>query len=202
MRKVLGVLALTALLAGCGSDNKTDEPAPAATAAAADPEAATHALDGYTEGVKRYYGEPHDHEGEGGDVEAEYHQPPKPPVTTAGGKITLTGSEIGVRMQTTVTKVEPEGDFLAVYVDAVSDGIAMFAGPIHGELTFPGGKVVANDATAEAECTKTLQGLWVAEGEHAKGCLLFPVDGDEQPEQVQVALETVPAEAGGIWTLQ
>src|SRR5689334_6329514 len=100
MRKVLGVLALAALLAGCGSDNKTDEPAPAATATATAQEAAAHDLDGYTEGVKKYYGEPHTHEGEGADVEAEYHQPPKPPGTTVGGEIELTGTEIGVRLET------------------------------------------------------------------------------------------------------
>jgi hypothetical protein len=200
MRKVLGVLALAALLAGCGSDNKTGGPAPTATAAA-EQEAGGHDLAGYTEGVKRHYGAPHTHAGANGDVEAEYHQPPKPPGTMVGGEIELTGTEIGVRMVTTVTKVEPEGEFLAVHLDAVSTGIAMFPGPFQGELTFPGGKVVPNDPAAEAECTEPLQSLWVGEGEHAKGCLLFPREGDEQPEQVQVSLQAVPVEAGGIWKL-
>jgi hypothetical protein len=200
MRKVLGVLALAAVLAGCGSDDKTDEPPPTATPPA-EQEAGGHDLTGYSEGVKAYYGEPHTHEGEGADVEAEYHQPPKPPGTTVGGQIELTGTEIGVRMTTTVTKVEPEGDYIAVHVDAVSTGIAMFAGPFQGQLTFSDGSVVANDPAAEAECAKPLQGLWVGEGEHAKGCLLFPMEGDEPAEQVQISLETIPPEAGGIWKL-
>lgn len=203
MRKLLAALALATLFAGCGgSDNDPPSQAAAATATAtpAETEADPHDMSGYSEGVQKHYGAPHSHE-EGGDVEAEYHQPPLPPGTDLGGEITLTGTEIGVRMITKVTKVEPEGDFLAVHVDAVSTGIAMFPGPFQGELTFPDGKVVPNDPAAEADCAKSLQDLWVGEGEHAKGCLLFPVDGDEDPEQVQVSLQSIPADAGGIWNL-
>ena len=39
----------------------------------------------------------------GGDVEAEYHQPPRPATGAIGDTITLTGTNIGVRLDTTVT---------------------------------------------------------------------------------------------------
>ena len=37
-------------------------------------------------------------------------------------------------------------------------------------------------------------------GSTLEGCVLFP-KGDEEPTRFQLALEQVPAEAGGIWNL-
>ena len=46
-----------------------------------------------------------------GDVEAEYHQPPRPATGGIGDAITLTGTNIGVRLRTTVTGlVDPARD--------------------------------------------------------------------------------------------
>ena len=111
MRKLFALIAFTVLLAGCG-DSK-DDPSPAA-ATPAPTEAEAHVdedLEGYSQGVKDYYGEVHtsttgdDHI----DVETEYHQPPKPAEAALGEPITLTGTNIGVRLKVTPTKVETVG---------------------------------------------------------------------------------------------
>ena len=59
------------------------------------------------------YGVPHDHEAiddPNAAIEAEYHQPPKPAEAKLGETITLTATNIGVRLDVTATKVEELGD--------------------------------------------------------------------------------------------
>lgn len=206
MRNLLGVLALALLLAGCGSDDKTDAPTPSPVATA-ETEAEAHGghdLDGYSEGVKDFYGEPHTHEGEGGDVEAEYHQPPMPPETALGGPITLTGSNIGVRMVLTPTKLDREGDFTVVELTAENTGIANFEGAFrNAELTYDDGETKPLAEGEQAECSNGWDADYLRIDTSAKveGCLLFPRSGSARPERLRLALEDVPTEAGGIWNL-
>jgi len=200
MRNLLGVLALAALLAGCGSDSKTSEPKPTATATAtAEPEGA-HDLDGYSEGVKAYYGASHAH---GDGVEEEYHQPPMPPETALGGPITLTGSNIGVRLVVTATKVGREGDFTAVELDLQNTGIANYESTFrNAEVTYDDGKTEPLAQGQRADCSNGFDDyLRVETAATAGGCLLFPRSGSAKPARLVLALEDVPTEAGGIWDL-
>ena len=100
-----------------------------------------HDLEGYSPGVVEYYGQSHEHEdSEAGSIEAEYHQPPKPAEAKLGETITLTGTEIGVRFDVTVTDVKPvEDDLMAVYVTLKSTGIAIYDRPMEqASITYPG----------------------------------------------------------------
>jgi hypothetical protein len=194
MRKLSVLIVFAALFAACGSDDDKP-PAPA-------PEAA-HDLEGYSEGVKRYYGEPHDHEqidDPNAAVEAEYHQPPDPPESTLGGAITLTATNIGVRLKVTPTKVETVRGHTAVHLDLESTGIAIYEGPFTAAtLTYGDGEPVPVDVDAEAGCAfGDYPRLDV--GASMSGCLLFPA-GEGAPTRFQLALEQVPADAGGIWDL-
>ena len=131
MRKLLGTLMLASVLAGCGGSSEPQTPKAATPTATAEKEsAAQHDLEGYSPGVVEYYGQSHEHEdSEAGSIEAEYHQPPKPAEAKLGETITLTGTEIGVRFDVTVTDVKPvEDDLMAVYVTLKSTGIATTTG--------------------------------------------------------------------------
>ena len=57
------------------------------------------------------------------------------------------------------------------------------------------------DLEGDAECAKWLEELYIDVGDSASGCLLFPASGSDLPERVQLSLETVPGDAGGIWNL-
>ena len=58
-----------------GRNESPSAATPAPTATAED----EHELEGYSQGVKDYYGGAHEHaDDEAGNIEAEYHQPPKP----------------------------------------------------------------------------------------------------------------------------
>lgn len=207
MRKLLAGALLALLLGACGDSGgapepRTTTPAPVATTAADD-----HDLDGYSEGVKAYYGsEPHPEAEPGSveDVESEYHQPPKPAEAKLGETITLTGSNIGVRLDVTVKDVRRVADYLAVDVEFDSTGITNYQAPFESaSVTFPGGRSEKVIADETASCSKdiTVPTTFIAVGTKAQGCLLFPGSGDELPERFQFALETVPVEAGGIWNL-
>ena len=58
--------------------------------------------------MKDFYGGTHPvaEEGSPEAVEEEYHQPPKPAEAGLGETITLTGTNIGVRLRVTVTGVK------------------------------------------------------------------------------------------------
>jgi hypothetical protein len=203
MRKLFAVMLSVAALAGCGDGDKDDTP-PAAAPASAEVEAA-HDLEGYSEGVKKFYGKPHTH-GDSGDpnaqIEAEYHQPPVPPENGLGGKITLTATNIGVRFDVTPTKVEEVGDHTAVYVDLVSTGITILESEFNqATLTYGDGKPVPVDAEASAKCSNGLdEYVRIEVGASLSGCVLFP-KGEGEPTRFQLSLEQVPVEAGGIWNL-
>jgi hypothetical protein len=195
------LIVLAALLTGCGDSDPPTAATPTPTPSTQSHEEAE--LAGYSEGVKNYYGGGHTDESEAVDpTEGEYHQPPKPAEAGVNGTITLTGTNIGVRFDVTVTKVERVSErYVGVFVDMKSTGITIFQGPFSGEVTYPGGKLEALDLEGEAECAEWLDELYIDVGDSASGCLLFPASGSDLPERVQLALETVPANAGGIWNL-
>ena len=165
-----------------------------------------HELEGYSEGVKKYYGGAHVHEDDAaGNIEAEYHQPPKPAEADLGGTIELTGTEIGVRFDVTVTDVKPvDDDLMAVYLKLVSTGITVYEGPMeHASITYPGEEPTALDKDASAECSNGFDEILRIDVLRSRsGCLLFPRSGDALPERFQLALEVVPTDAGGIWNLR
>ena len=157
-----------------------------------------HDLEGYSPGVVEYYGQSHEHEdSEAGSIEAEYHQPPKPAEAKLGETITLTGTEIGVRFDVTVTDVKPvEDDLMAVYVTLKSTGIAIYDRPMEqASITYPGEEATPLDTEASAECSNGLDGIVRIDVLRSrKGCLLFPRSGDKLPERFQLALEVVPTD--------
>jgi hypothetical protein len=199
MRKLLASVALALALGACGGNDRAATPTP--TAAEAGP------LDGYSEGVKNYYGTdvpPEAEEGSIEAVEAEYHQPPKPAEAGLGETITLTGSNIGVRMRVTVTGVKRVSSYQAVELELESTGITNYDGPISSAtLTYGGGEPQPLAEGATAPCSKDLgfETIFIPVGGKASGCLLFPTSESGEPERFQLALETVPVEAGGIWNL-
>ena len=71
---------------------------------------------------------PEAEEGSIEDVEAEYHQPPKPAEAGLGETITLTGTNIGVRLRVTVTGVKRVSSYLAVELALENTGIANHEG--------------------------------------------------------------------------
>jgi hypothetical protein len=202
MKRLL-LLAVLALLAGCGSD-KQAAPAPTATATPAraeDPD-----LAGYSQGVKDYYVEIHNEPtGDADlDVEAEYHQPPRPAEAGVGESITLTGTNIGIRQKVTVTKVDRAGGYTAVHLKLENTGITVYEAPLrNATVSYADGDPVGVEEGASAPCSKGMdKDPWRNDvGRTKTGCLLFPSQGDLPPERFQLALEIVPADAGGIWNL-
>ena len=205
MRKLFGTFLLTAVLAGCGGSSEPQTPK-AATPTATAEAAAQHDLEGYSPGVVDYYGEAHAHsDDEFGSIEAEYHQPPKPAEAGLGETIELTGTEIGVRFDVTVTDVKPvDDDLMAVFLKLKSTGIAIYDRPLEqASITYPGGKPTPVDTDATAECSNGFDEILRIDVERTRsGCLLFPRSGDQRPERFQLALEVVPTDAGGIWNLR
>jgi hypothetical protein len=68
-------------------------------------------------------------------------------------------------------------------------------------LTYAGGDPVNAVWGVKASCSNTFDAhVRIDVGAKRKGCLLFPKAAG-QPEQLQIAVESVPTEAGGIWTL-
>jgi hypothetical protein len=195
MRKLLFVLLVVLAFAGCG-EKESPKATPTATAG------------GYSQGVKDYYGDGDAHpETEAGtieDVEAEYHKPPQPAEAGLGETITLTGTNIGVRLRVTVTGVKRVGDHQAVELELESTGITNYQGELtHAAVTYGDGKPqpVANGANAPCSNGLDLPTVFIAVGAKTTGCLLFPASGSEPPQRFQLALELVPTEAGGIWNL-
>jgi len=218
-------LALLALLAlavlGCGSDEPSrseSAPAPeppAATEAPADEEG--HGFEpGHSQAVRDYYGVPHSHEDDGvGDTEAEYHQPPRPATGRIGDPITLTGSNLGVRMQVTVTGVvDPVAGVsrparagrrhLGIGLRVRNTGVAIFESDLRAAvLTYGAGRRARAVTGVESACSNGFEGVLRIEPEAgARGCLLFALPRGAKPRQLQLALEQVPAEAGGKWRLR
>jgi hypothetical protein len=203
MRTTLLISVLTVFLAGCGAHKTPTAAAPKPAATVKDE------LAGYSAGVRDYYGGEHPHtDGDpNAEIEAEYHQPPKPAEAGAGGTITMTGTNIGVRFEVTVTgvhTVRARGNrYTAVDVVLESTGITIYEGELRqAELTYADGKPRQVAQGAAASCSNDLDAhVRIDVGASKRGCLLFPAQGDERPARLQLALETVPTQAGGIWNL-
>ncbi len=219
MVKLLGSIAVLAgLVAGCGSDESPSAattPTPTAT-----PTVSAHAEteqgfeDGHAQAVRDYYGGEAAAHTEDGDVEAEYHQPPRPASGGIGDTITLTGSNIGVRMRVTLTGL---GDpvsasrppragtrYVGVNLRLKNTGIAIMEGELANALLDYGpGQGAKPVLGVEAGCSNGLQaGLRIEDGPPLRGCMLFEVPTGKRPQQLLLALENVPAEAGGRWRLR
>jgi hypothetical protein len=163
-------------------------------------------LAGYSEGVRKYYdGAQLDAADDpNADAEVQYFQPPMPAETGVGDAITLTGSNIGVRMRVTVSgahTVRVKGKpYTAVDVKLENTGITVYQGELRqAEMTFGDGKT-HRVAAAGAACSNGLnRDFYIDVSGSRQGCLLFAQEGDAT--RLQLALETVPADAGGIWDL-
>jgi hypothetical protein len=194
MRKVLPIVALAVLLAGCGEQPRAKQPS-------------NPLIDAQSKALKSYYGGLPD--GPTGDtetdIEVEYHQPPKPAQTGVGRTITLTGTNIGVRMRVTVAKVERVGKYTAVELAMRNTGIAVYEAPLkQAVLSYPDGTSVPVAGGANARCSNGFGSdtLRIDVGHARRGCLLFASSEKSPPARFQLALEIVPTEAGGIWNLR
>ena len=121
-----------------------------------------------------------------------------------GETITLTGTNIGIRQKVTVTSVEKTGDYLAVNLELENTGIANYEGPLrNATVRFGDAQPVGVAEGASAACSGGFEQetVFIPVGEKASGCLLFPA-GAEPARELQLALEIVPTDAGGIWTLE
>jgi hypothetical protein len=180
--KLLAIAVLAVLMCGCGSkeERQTAGPAPEPTAT----------LD------------PGDV-----DVEEEYHQPPDPPIGGVGDTITLTGSNIGVRLRVTVTglvdRTGPGRRYLAVKLRLKSTGIAVFESELRNAvLRYAGGTRARTALGVKAGCSHGFQRHMRLEvGRRAEGCLLFRRPAGAKPRSMMLALEEIPAAAGGRWDL-
>jgi hypothetical protein len=219
MLKLLGSIAVLAVVAaGCGSD----EPEPSAAGLGptavptipADVRSAHRFEKGHSRAVREYYGGTVGDEQGGSDVEAEYHHPPRPASGGIGDTITLTGSNIGVRMRATVTGlVDPVRTskppragmrYAAVKVRMRSTGIAILEGELREAVVdYGGGRPARAVLGVEAGCSNGWEaGVRIEDGRPARGCLLFQLPRSARPRELEFALENVPAEAGGRWSLR
>jgi hypothetical protein len=215
MLKLLAAIAVLATFAGgCGSDEPVPAAAPTPTAGPSESEPQEAPKEKvaktYAEAIRAYYG---DADVEPGDAESEYHRPPSPARGAVGDTITLTGSNIGVRMRVTVTSVsdrvrasEPPADgmrHVAVHLRLRSTGITILEGQLAtAVLTYGGGRTATLVRDVEAGCSNGFnETVRIEVGNSARGCVLFEVPTGRKPRQLQLALENVPAEVGGIWRL-
>lgn len=217
MLKWLGTIAvLAALAAGCGSGDEvpsaattpTATPTPAATP---EPEAEHRFEKGHSRAVREYYGDVH---GPDEGVEAEYHQPPRPATGDIGDAITLTGSNIGVRLRVKLTGlIDPataarparEGmRYVGVGLRMVSTGITIHDDVFNDGLLRYGANGRARPVMGlKASCSHGFHRVVrIDTGRRARGCMLFQVPVSARPRQFQLGLEQVPAEAGGRWRLR
>jgi hypothetical protein len=221
MRKftsLIGVLAV--LMAGCGSNDSEKSAAKPAAEATAPPEATATPTPtpkpfekGHSRAVREFYGGGEAPVPPWADVEAEYHQPPRPATGGIGDTITLTGTNIGVRLRTTVAGLvdpaqtsespRPGMRYVGVRLRLKSTGIAIYDGPLQSaRLRYAGG--AAEPALGvKAACSRGFDGsVRIDVGLKARGCLLFELPEDAEPREFVLALETVPPAAGGRWRLR
>jgi hypothetical protein len=218
MLKVLGAIAVVAALAaGCGSGDD-QEPAAARTTVAApaptaspEPETGHGFEKGHSRAVREYYGDVH---GPEAGIEGEYHQPPSPATGSIGDTITLTGSNIGVRFDVTVTGlIDPattarrprEGmRYVGVGLQMISTGITILDDELNDGLLRYGARGRAPAVLGvKAGCSNGFQRVIRIEvGLAEQGCMLFELPSSARPRQFQLALEQVPAQAGGRWRLR
>jgi len=221
MLKLLGAIAvLAAIVAGCDSSDRAPSAAPSAatpepipTPEATPAAAERHKFEkGHSRAVREYYrhdaGPAHD------NIEAEYHKPPKPATGGIGDTITLTGTNIGVRVRVKLTGlVDPAGAspapragtrYVAAKLRLRSTGITILEDDFRNALlSHDGGRRVPASAGVKAGCSNGFHDFLRLEvGRGTRGCLLFQVPEGKRPRQLQLALEQIPAGAGGRWILR
>ena len=221
MPKFIGlIVVLGVLVAGCGSEASSTA---APTSATPEPVADEHGHvaeasgepfeKGHSNAVRKFYGGGEAPVAPEADVEAEYHQPPRPATGEIGETITLTGTNIGVRLDTTLTGMldpapateSPRSGmrYIGVQLRLRSTGMAIHDSPIeNARLRYAGG--AAEPALGvTADCSRGFDGtVRIEADQQARGCLLFEVPEDAAPREFVLALETVPAPAGGRWSLR
>lgn len=220
MRKSTGLIGVLAvLIAGCGSNEAERTAAkPAPEAAEATPAAtATPTPEpfekGHSRAVREFYGGGEAPVPPWADVEAEYHQPPRPATGGIGETITLTGTNIGVRLRTTVTGLVdparatespgPGKRYVGVQLRLRSTGIAVHDSPLESARLRYAGGAARPVLGVTAGCSHGFDGtVRIDVGLQARGCLLFELPEDARPRELALALETVPAAAGGRWRLR
>jgi len=228
------LIALTAAACGSGDEETTrstaaSTPSATVTPTATPSEADAHAEEdehaeegehrfepGHSRAVRRYYGDAHEaHEGDDlASIEAEYHQPPKPAAGRLGDPITLTGVNIGVRLQVTPTRlIDPArarrpatGDrrWVAVELRLENTGIAVFESELRSAaVTDDRGRRAPAAVGVRSDCSNGFH-KWMRldVGLKARGCVLFELPASRTPEVLQLALESVPVAAGGRWDLR
>ena len=167
-----------------------------------------HDLEGYSPASSRTTtASAHEHADDAaGNIEAEYHQPPKPAEAGLGEAIELTGTEIGVRFHVTVTDVKPlDDELMAVYVKLESTGIAIYDRPMEqATITYPGEDPTPLDTDASAECSNGFDGILridvLPQPQWAACCSRGPAT--RCPSASSSRSRSCPTEAGGIWNLQ
>jgi hypothetical protein len=183
LAKLIAIAVLAALVCGCGSNEEKT----AAAAAAPTPEPT------FWQGDE--------------DVEEEYHQPPKPASGGIGDTITLTGTNIGVRMRVTVTglvdRTGPGGRYLGVKLRTRSTGIAIYESELRSAVVrYSDGHRARAAFGVKAKCSHGFQRhMRVDVGGRASGCVLFRRPDDARPKTMRLALESHPASEGGLWRL-
>jgi hypothetical protein len=183
LAKLIAIAALVAVVCGCGSKEKDQ----ASAAAAPTPEPT------FWEGDT--------------DVEEEYHQPPKPASGGVGDTITMTGSNIGVRLRVTVTglvdRTGPGGRYLGVKLRLRNTGIAVFEGELRqGVVKFANGRRARIAFGVTAPCSNGFQRHMRFENpDRVKGCVLFRRPAGAGPRTMRLALESNPVSEGGLWRL-
>ena len=220
MLKWLGAIAvLAALLAGCGSGDPQPRASNGPTATptpppAPEPEAEHGFQKGHSKAVRRYYGHEHDEAEAHGSIEAEYHRPPHPATGGTGDTITLTATNIGVRIRVTlegladpVAAARPPRDGLrhvGVRLRLRSTGIAILEDDLDNALlTYGDGRRTRAITGVKAECSNGFHRIVRLDvSRRARGCVLFAVPAAARPRQFQLGLEQVPAVAGGRWRLR
>ena len=158
--------------------------------------------------MRDYYDDaPHvEQDDELASIEAEYHKPPSPARAAAGEVITLTGTNIGVRLRVRLLgppeRVRADGrDYLAARLQLRNTGITIFEAPLdHARLVDATGAAAKPVLGVRAPCSRGFEGLVRLDvSRAARGCVLFPAAA--APSELRLALEQVPAAAGGRWAL-
>jgi hypothetical protein len=182
LAKWIATAVLMALIAGCGgsNDGESQAAAPSPSPAAEEP---------------LFMGD------EG--VEEEYDQPPQPASGDVGDTITLTGSNIGVRLRVTVTGVQRAGRYTAVKLRLVSTGDAIFESELRGAVVrYSDGRRGKLVFGVKAACSNGFQkGLRLDSGQRVRGCVLFRRPTAAAPKSMKLALEAEPVQQGGLWRL-
>ena len=185
MAKWIATAVLVALIAGCGSDKQASSPAAASTPT---PEPLIPAQSNE-------------------DIEAEYHQPPKPASGALGDTITLTANNIGVRLRVTPTavldSVGPGGKYVAVKLRLKSTGIAIYESELRNVvMRFSNGRRVPTAFGVKASCSNGFQhDIRLDVGLRTRGCILFKRLAGAEPRTMRLALEEIPPREGGLWRL-